>query len=198
MHQIYKIITATILVVSVSTAYATTPIDIHKSSVEWLGTKVTGQHNGSLELKKGEVTIENSKLKSGRFIFDMTSITVLDIEDKKWNKKLEKHLKNEDFFGVKNYPAAVFEFSEASPIKNAIKNGPNYHLKGDLTIKGITHALDFDAIVNLKKSRAHAQGKIIVDRTKYNIRYKSGKFFEGLGDKAIHDEFTISFDVVTR
>jgi len=192
------ILTLLMFVLMIQHVNATTPIDIHKSSVDWLGTKVTGQHNGNLELKKGEVTIEKGKLKSGRFIFDMTSIKVLDIEDKKWNRKLEQHLKDKDFFGVKHYPTAVFEFNQASPIKETKKGEPNYHIKGDLTIKSITHALEFNARVDLKKSGSHASGKIIVDRTKYGIRYKSGKFFEGLGDKAIHDEFIITFDVITK
>ncbi len=177
---------------------AATPIDIHKSKIEWLGTKVTGQHNGTLKLKKADVTIERGKLSSGQFIFDMTSIQVVDIKDPKRNKSLERHLKNDDFFGVNQYPTAVFEFSQATPIKGASSGEPNYYFKGDLTMKGITHALEFDALVKLKKSKGRASGKILVDRTKYDIRYKSGKFFDGLGDRAIHDEFTISFDVVTR
>ena len=190
----------TLLLISIFSlpGLASTPIDTQKSKVFWLGTKVTGQHDGSIGMKKGEVTIEDNKIVGGRFIFDMTTIQVLDIKEAKWNKKLEQHLKNDDFFGVQYYPVSVFEFSDATPIKKAQKGEPNYRFKGDLTIKGITHALEFDALVDLKKSKAHASGEIIVDRAKYDIRYKSGTFFEGLGDKAIHDEFTISFDVMTR
>ncbi|MBC8374854.1 MAG: YceI family protein [FCB group bacterium] len=178
--------------------FAGTPIDVKKSSVEWVGNKVTGSHNGSLEIQKGEVTIEKGEIRSGRFILDMTSIKVLDIKDEKWNKKLEKHLKDDDFFGVNNYPKAVFEFALATPIKGAKDDEPNYHFKGDLILKGITHALDFDARVDVKKKSASASGQIIVDRTKYNIRYKSNKFFDGLGDKAIYDEFSIIFNVLTK
>ncbi|NQT62308.1 MAG: YceI family protein [Candidatus Marinimicrobia bacterium] len=178
--------------------FAGTPIDVKKSTVEWVGNKVTGSHNGSLEIQKGEVTIEKGVIRSGRFILDMTSIKVLDIKDKKKNRSLEKHLKHDDFFGVNNYPKAVFEFAVASPIKGAKDDEPNYHFKGDLTLKGITHALDFDARVDMKKKSASASGQIIVDRTKYNIRYKSNKFFDGLGDRAIYDEFSITFNVLTK
>jgi len=179
-------------------AFASTPIDVKKSTVEWVGNKVTGSHNGTLEIEKGEVTIEKGMIKNGRFILDMTSIKVLDIEDEKWNKKLEKHLKAEDFFGVNNYPKAVFEFAEATPIKGAGADEPNYHFKGDLTLKSITHALAFDARVDINKQGASASGQIIVDRTKYDIRYKSNKFFDGLGDRAIYDEFSITFHVITN
>ena len=189
---------AGMLLLLAQASFATTPIDLSKSTVAWVGNKVTGSHNGTLEIQKGEVTIEKGVLKSGRFILDMTSIKVLDIKDEKRNKSLERHLKNDDFFGVHNYPKGVFEFSVASPIKDAQDEAPNYHFKGDLTLKGITHALEFDARVDLKKRGASASGQIIVDRTKYNIRYKSNKFFDGLGDRAIYDEFIITFQVVTK
>ncbi len=189
--------TVTLLLLA-QASFASTPIDVKQSTVEWVGNKVTGSHNGSLEIEKGEVTIEKGMVKSGSFVLDMTSINVLDIEDEKWNKKLEKHLKAEDFFGVNYYPKAIFEFNEATPLKGAKADQPNYHFKGELTLKGITHALEFDARVDLKKSGASASGQIIVDRTKYNIRYKSNSFFDGLGDKAIYDDFNITFHVVTQ
>ena len=195
---ISPIIFTALLAMVAQPAIAGTPIDISKSTVEWVGNKVTGSHNGSLEIQKGEVTIEKGVIQGGRFILDMTSIKVLDIKDPKKNKSLEKHLKNDDFFGVNNYPKTVFEFGEATPIKGAKKGEANYHFKGELTIKGITHALEFDARVDLKKRGASASGEILVDRAKYNIRYKSNTFFDGLGDRAIYDEFSITFHVETK
>ncbi len=185
-------------VIVINPVRAATPIDLNKSTVEWVATKVTGQHNGRVNLKEGSITMEAGMLTGGRFVLDMTSIQVLDIKEEKWNTKLLNHLKNDDFFSVEKYPTAVFEFSSPSLIKTTEKNGPLYHFKGDLTIKGISHVLEFDALVDLKASGSRAQGTIVVDRTKYDIRYRSEKFFENLGDKTIHDEFTITFDVVTK
>ena len=197
-RKLLTLIALTMLIVVAQTGYALTPIDIKKSQVLWLGTKVTGQHNGTIQLKSGEVDFTNKKVNSARFVFDMATIKVLDIEDPKWNKKLEGHLKDEDFFGVNNHPEAVFELSSASPIKGVQETAPNWRFVGDLTIKGITHAVSFDAFVDIQKNTARASGEIIVDRTKYGIKYKSGKFFDALGDKAIYDEFEITFDVVTN
>jgi polyisoprenoid-binding protein YceI len=198
IRKLYPTILIALLVMIAQPAMAGTPIDTEKSTVEWVGNKVTGSHHGSLEIEKGEVVIENGRVKSGNFILDMTSIKVLDIQDERRNKSLENHLKDDDFFGVDFYPKAIFEFNEATPIKGAKGNEPNYHFKGDLTLKAITHALEFDARVDLAKSGATASGEIVVDRTKYNIRYKSNKFFDGLGDRAIYDEFSITFRVLTK
>lgn len=192
-----KYLIISLLVIS-QVALAKTAIDVHKSQVEWLGQKVTGQHSGDLQLKRGEVVIDAGRLTGGKFVFDMKTIKVLDIEDVKWNKKLEKHLKNEDFFGVTNYPYAVFEITSAEPIKKAGPEVENYDITGELTIKGITHAVSFKARVDIKSKRSKASGTIMVDRTRYGIKYKSGKFFDGLGDRAIYDEFAISFEVVTK
>jgi len=183
-----------LLVGIVQPARVATPIDINKSTIEWFGTKVAGQHNGALSLKDGSVNIERGTFTGGRFVFDMSSIKVLDIKDEKWNLKLENHLKSEDFFGVEKHPLAVFEIISATPQKGS----DSYEIKGDLIIKGITHVVTFIAQVDINDSGSHARGKITVDRTLYDIRYKSGKFFENLGDKTIHDEFIITFDVVTQ
>lgn len=142
---------------------ANTPIDIQKSQIEWLGKKVTGQHDGTLKLESGQVEIQD-----------------------------------DDFFGVDKYPRAVFEISKAMPLKKVTAEAPNYEISGDLTIKGITHVVQFQARVDIQKQQSRARGDIIVDRTLYGIKYKSGKFFEDIGDRAIYDDFTISFDVMTQ
>jgi len=187
-----------LLTVVAQSGYAATPIDVNNSRIEWLGTKVTGQHNGILNLISGEVDYSGNQIKAARFVFDMQSITVLDIQDQKRNSSLVNHLKNDDFFAAHKFPQAIFVLSSAIPLEDAGPNDDNYQMKGDLTIKGITHAVNFSARVDFEGSKAQAQGSIVVDRTKYGITYKSGSIFQSLGDRAIHDEFSISFEVITQ
>lgn len=187
-----------LLMVVAQSGYAASAIDVNKSRIEWVGTKVAGQHNGTLNLVSGEVDVSDTQLKSARFVMDMRSLQVLDIQDKGRNKKLVNHLKNDDFFSVDKYPTAIFELSNATPIKGVSSKEENYEISGDLTIKGITHANTFKARIDLINGKAQAHGTIIVDRTKYGITYKSGSIFESVGDRAIHDEFSIRFDVITK
>ena len=197
MHKTIRNIIASILTLSLAT-YASNPIDVEASSVTWLGKKVTGQHSGSLQLKEGSVELKNQTLTGGRFVFDMTSIRVLDIKDEKWSTKLENHLKSEDFFTTAKYPQATFEITSSQALKNSPPGAFNYDIKGELTIKGITHVVSFPARVDIQQDHASARGEIIVDRTRYGIQYKSGKFFESLGDKTIYDDFYITFHVLTE
>ncbi len=196
-NYLFKLITTLLMVFSSQLAFASSIIDVDESKIEWLATKVTGQHKGTITLQSGELDYSDQNIKTAKFVMDMTSIVNLDIESEQWRTKLMNHLKSKDFFDVAKYPTAVFELSSASQIKEAKKGEANFHFVGDLLIKGITHSVEFNVWVDLKPSAAHARGQIIVDRTKYGIKYGSNKFFDSLGDKAIDNEFTIIFDLIT-
>ena len=118
----------------------------------------------------------------------MNSITCTDIESEKYNQMLVDHLKNEDFFNTKEFPVATFKITNA---KRGDKN--LYKIYSDLTIKGITHAVNFDAYVDINGEIFSAKAKITIDRTKWDIKYGSGSFFENLGDKMILDD--VEFDI---
>ena len=156
-------------------------VDIQKSNVEWIGEKPTGTHNGNILIKEGYINLDNNKqIKSGQFILDMQSINCTDLTGNS-KKSLDGHLKDEDFFNTKNYPIATFIITSASPEK----------IDGTLTIKDITHNISFTytTIDTLTYS-----AEIIIDRTKYNIKYKSKTIFPDLADKFIYDDFTIKLN----
>ena len=171
-------------------------IDTATSKLSWVGKKVTGQHNGTVNLKGGEIDLEGSTLKGGQFEIDMSSIKVLDITDAKNNEKLTGHLKSDDFFGVDKHPTAKFKITSVKPLKG--KKDANVEVTGDLTVKGQTKPITFPAMVDVKDGKGFAKGNISVDRTLFNVRYGSGKFFENLGDKMINDNFDIALDLRTK
>lgn len=162
------------------------------SSIDWIGKKVSGQHNGTILLKEGVLDIEKGKIKSGKITIDMESITCSDLEGD-WNKKLIGHLNSADFFDVKNHKTATLEIKE---VKNIEKN--KFNVSGDLTIKGITKEINFPATIEFKDGKLAAFAEVNVDRTLYDIKYGSGKFFEDLGDKMIDDLFTIKFKIAAE
>ncbi len=183
---------ALILAATLMTAPAfakTAAIDLSQSSVKWTGKKVTGQHTGVINLKSGEVDVEKNALKGGSFEVDMDSIKVEDIKDAENNGKLTGHLKSDDFFGVAKNPTSKLKITSVKEIKGNPE--ATHEITGDLTIKGITHPVTFPAKVEIKDDSASATGKVTIDRTKYDIKYGSGKFFENLGDKMINDTFEL-------
>jgi polyisoprenoid-binding protein YceI len=174
-------------------------IDNESSSVKWLAKKVTGEHNGTVTIKSGAFQVEEGKIAAGEFALDMTSITVLDMPaDDEYNVKLTGHLKSEDFFSVEKSPEANFEIVSVEKIEGATEGQPNYNVKGNLTIKGISKAITFPATVNMDENSVKANAEFELDRTEWDIKYGSGKFFPEIGDKMIYDNFTIMLDIVAK
>lgn len=171
-------------------------LDTEKSSLKWLGKKVTGQHEGTINIKSGSLEVEKNTIKSGSFDIDMKSLKNLDIKDPEYHKKLTDHLNSEDFFSTEKFPVATFKIKEVKELKG--NKDASHEVIGDLSIKGITNPLSILAKVEMKDGKAMATGKATIDRTKYDIRYGSGKFFQNLGDKMIYDTFDVEFNLVTR
>ncbi|WP_161888765.1 YceI family protein [Pontibacter russatus] len=169
-----------------------------KSEVSWHGKKVTGEHFGNIALQNGELDVVGGQLAGGTLVIDMHSLTNSDLTSAEDNGKLVGHLKSDDFFGVEKYPTATFEITSVTPIDGAAAGQPNYTVEGDLTIKDKTNPVTFPATINVAEDVVTAQADVVVDRAKYDIRYGSNSFFDNLGDKAIDDEFTVSFDVTAQ
>jgi polyisoprenoid-binding protein YceI len=168
-------------------------VDLGSSVAVWQGYKVTGKHTGTVKLQSGTLSMDNGVLTGGSFAIDMNSITCTDLEGE-WAGKLVGHLKSEDFFGVAKYPTAKFVITKAIPQDSK----GNYKILGNLTIKESTKEVKFFANVAESNGTVSASGKITVDRSDYNVRYGSGSFFDGLGDKTIYDEFDLQISLVAK
>ena len=70
-------------------------VDIKKSSVEWFGKKIGTQHEGNIQLKSGNLELQDDKIVAGNFVVDMTTITNTDLENENYNQKLVGHLKSD-------------------------------------------------------------------------------------------------------
>jgi len=171
-------------------------LDLGRSSVAWEGTKITGRHDGTIGLSSGELYLVDNQLVGGNIVIDMTQITVLDIQDPDMNGRLKGHLESDDFFSVASFPQAKFEMANIELIEGAAEGAANYTIRGNLTIKGITHGVSFPAIVNTQEGSLNATANFDLDRTLWDVRFGSGRFFEGLGDNLIHDNFNIKLDIV--
>jgi len=182
------ILTLTILCTTLSYAQmATIPVDTNKSSIAWLASKVTGEHNGTIKLQSGTLEMGDQGLTGGQFVVDMNTINNLDLSGE-YKDKLEGHLKSDDFFGVEKHPTASLTFKEVT--QRANQNV--YVVVGELTIKNISHPITFD----LNMGANEATAKLVVDRAKYDVRFRSASFFENLGDKLIFDDFELDVKLV--
>ncbi|PJJ59204.1 YceI family protein [Hymenobacter chitinivorans] len=168
------------------------------STLGWVGKKVTGQHSGTIQFKSGDVEVKGAQITGGTFVIDMNSLKVTDITDADTNGKLMGHLRSDDFFSIDKNATSTFKITKITPIKGAAADANNATVTGNLTIKGITKPISFPAKIGVKNGVAAASGTATIDRTQFDIKYGSKSFFESIGDKAIDNDFTLSFNVIAK
>ncbi len=163
------------------------------SQIDWTGRKVTGAHNGTIEIKEGLLTLNDGKIKEGVIVINTSTIKILDVTDPATNAQFAGHLASDDFFSIEKFPTATFDILSAKEISNE-----TYHLEGNLTIKDITHLVGFDAKIENDNNQIRLSGKLVIDRTKYDIRFRSGNFFTDLGDTLIYNDFDLDFNITAE
>ena len=176
-------------------AYALQP---QLSTLGWEGKAVTHGHMGTMNFTSGELLVNGNAVVGGTVTVDMKTMKATDIKDAETQGKFVGHMSSDDFFGVEKFPTSVFKIVSVAPIKGAAQNADNATITGDMTIKGVTQRISFPAKVGVKDGVAAATGTVTIDRTKFGLRYGSKSFFDSIGDKAIYDNFDLTFNVIAK
>ena len=164
-------------------------VNTDDSTLEWEGGNITGTtHTGLIQLTEGYFQLRDGAFALGQFTIDMTSMTNTDLGGE-YGDKLLGHLKSDDFFGVETYPTATLEIVSSTPFRNG-----RAKVQANATIKGHTERVSFDVV----KNGNAFDTEVILDRSKFDVRYGSGSFFDNLGDNVILDDFTMRIHLVTK
>lgn len=162
-----------------------------KSTLYWEGSKPGGTHHGTIEVINGTAVSDGKLISEGSFEIDMNSIRNEDVERDEMRDKLVNHLKSEDFFYTEKYPKASFVITEVNAL-----SGDRQQITGDLTIRGITHEISFPAQITMDDQMIHAKTEeIVLDRTRWEVNFKSKSIFAGLKDSFIKDEMIVKLDI---
>ncbi len=174
-------------------AQKTFKADATATVIGWKGSRVGGEHSGTISLKEGWLATDKKTITGGEFIIDMTSISNVDIKDEGMRGKLVGHLKSDDFFGVEKYPVAKLVITGSTPGIDG-----SLIVKGKLTLKASTNPVEFKAKSSVVGDVLTWSALVTVDRSLYDVKYGSGKFFPNIGDKAISDEFTLDIKLAVN
>jgi polyisoprenoid-binding protein YceI len=162
-------------------------INIESSNIRWYGEEITGkEHFGDLKFKDGNITIKDNNVVSGKFTVDMTSMSVEDLSGG-MKAKLEGHLSSDDFFSTKDHTESKLVITQNTGVTDGVQS-----LNGTLTIKDIEHPVAF----TMTLEGVAAKSDLTFDRSKYNVKFRSGNFFENLGDKLILDDIKLEVSLV--
>ncbi len=169
---------------------ATHKVILDESTLNWAGEKITGNgHFGTINLTEGTLAVDEAgMITNGSFTFDMTTLSANDVEGKT-KTSVETHLKSDDFFDVENHPTGTFVITSTEKTETGLI------VTGDLTLKGITKSVSFPATLQTTGDAMLSTADITLDRTLWDIKFGSGKFFSDLGDNLIKDEMTISLEI---
>lgn len=194
MKKRFLIILATIFAVYGLNAQKKYTADPSATVIDWKGDKKIGSfHVGTIDLKSGWLNVEGNALTGGEFVVDMNSIKNSDIKDDNMRGKLIGHLKSEDFFGVEKFPVSKLVINGSSKIE-----GGKALVKGTLTVKEATHPVEFTVTESKNGAASTYTAEIVFDRSLYDVRFGSGKFFSNLGDNAINDEIKLNVKLVVK
>lgn len=167
---------------------------VDRTELSWIGKEISTKiHTGTLNLSNGTIQIIDENTINGNITIDMSSINVTDLQGRA-KEMLEGHLRSADFFEVENYPNATLNFKSKS--YNKLKNLIDF--EGQLTIKDISNPIFFSATLIESSPYLKAKSILSFDRSKYNVRFRSGSFFENLGDKLILDDIDVNIVLVTE
>lgn len=194
MKKTFLIILTSIFAVSLLNAQKKYTADPAATVIDWKGDKKIGSfHVGTIDLKSGWLNVDGNAFTGGEFVVDMNSIKNSDVKDEKMRERLVGHLKSDDFFGVEKYPLSKLIITGSSKIE-----GGKALVKGNLTVKEATHPVEFTVTESKSGAVVTYTAEIAFDRSLYDVRFGSGKFFSNLGDNAINDEIKLNVKLVVK
>lgn len=175
-------------------------IDTTASTIEWRGTKPTGEHKGTIAVENGSIMATGEEITGGKVTIDMKSIEVTDEGmAEKDRSSLENHLKGTvegketDFFNVNKYPTATFEITGLTE-----ENGQKM-LQGNLTIKEETKNIQFPVTSQIGEEELTLTSEtFVIDRTDWGVNYGSKSVFDNLGDQFISDDMELVINVKAK
>jgi len=171
-------------------------IDADRSKVEWAGRNPNSCHVGTVDISEGILNCKGGKI-SGTVEVDMNSIHNVNLEGDELQPVLEAHLKSDDFFFTSLFPKAVLQITEAVPIEPGCQTAPNFQVKGELSLRGVTASLDFDTTVSLADDNTLLlEAHFDIDKTRWNVIYGSTRFFEHLGMHKIFDLISLQVNII--
>ncbi|WP_018968891.1 YceI family protein [Rubritalea marina] len=155
------------------------------SSITFVGSKVTGSHEGGFKKFDGHFFVDGEELAASghEVVIDMSS-TWSDAE------KLTGHLLSPDFFDVKQYPNSTFTVTGLK--EQAGAKGETHLLTGNLDFHGVTKSIDIPVNVSKADGEIKLKADFFINRFDFNVKYP------GKTDDLIREEVVIRFDLTAQ
>ncbi len=166
-------------------------LDCSRSSVEWTGRNQNNKHFGTLRFSGGDLSVQGKGLQ-GELVVDMTSMENISLADDALQPILISHLKSDDFFFVREFPAAKLHIVRGSVAASPYLTVKNCDIESELTLRGVEKDLTFQSTITMpERGELRMEAHFDVDRTRWGVIYGSARFFEHLGMHTVFDDISI-------
>ena len=166
-------------------------VDTANSQLVWQASKIVGDdRTGTVDIKSGVLSLNNNSTSTGSFVIDMKTI-----KESSDTLPLIQHLESSAFFDVANFPESKLEITKMVPESS---ESNKYLVEGNLTIKDKTNPISFETEVSTENDIVKMLSHFSIDRTKWDVKFGSNKFFDKLGDKAIKDDIGYTINLTAK
>jgi polyisoprenoid-binding protein YceI len=162
-------------------ALAITP---ENSKIEWIGSKVTGKHDGGFRQFTGTIDLVNAKAEESTVSVEIDTASIYSD-----NADLTEHLKSADFFDVEKYPKASFRSSKI--VADPAKGADIYNVTGDLKLHGVTKSVAFPATIKVSDADVMVNADFSINRKDFEINYA------GMANDLIRDGVVMKLELKT-
>jgi polyisoprenoid-binding protein YceI len=152
------------------------------SKLEFVGAKVTRNHDGGFKTFTGNITLVEGDAEKSSITIDVDTASLYADDE-----KLTGHLKSPDFFDVAKFPKAMFT---STGIKK--KDGSTYEVTGNLDLHGVKKSITFPATIDVAAGEVSAKAEFGINRKDFSINYP------GMADDLIKDDVLIKFDIKAK
>ena len=174
-------------------------IDLEESRLEWLGRNLINKHWGTAAIESGHLDFSHGQVTGGEFVIDLTKLECADLAGTDMHDVLIDHLRNDDFFDVERHPKASLVIEDVQAEGNTSPGSQNIKVKGNLTLRGQTHPIEFPVAAGLtEEGKPAAQAAFSIDRTRWGILYGSGKFFNRLAGHVVNDMLEFQIRIIAK
>ena len=180
--QVGDATTATAPVAADAADAVTANVIKEKSRIDFVGAKVTRDHDGSFKNFDGSIAYVQGKPERIHFTIDLDSIVTDD-------EKLTGHLKTADFFDVAKYPQARFTSTSLTEAPAGTADGATHLLKGTLEMHGVQKEVTVPVKAEQTPEGVRATSQFTINRHDWGISYK------GMADDLIKDNVLIKLDM---
>lgn len=187
------------------------------SKITWVGSKPAGQHNGTIDIASGEISVKGDDIVAGKFTISINTLKNLDMAGSESAGKLEGHLMSDDFFDQANFPEATFEVTGVSAFNSAnleadkdeyktdyapaklseiLVDNPTHFVSGNLTMRGTSKNITIPVSVSMNGGTLKAVAKFNIDRTEWGLKYgDEATAVDKAKDKFLYNTVQVGFEI---